>query len=43
VFTSKAIFEITQKKNIYTPIAREIALILEGKEPRVSVKDLLAD
>lgn len=43
VFTSKAIFEITQKKNIYTPIAREIALILEGKEPRASVKDLLAD
>lgn len=43
VFTSKAIFEITQKKNIYTPIAREIALILEGKEPRVSVKDLLAE
>ncbi len=43
VFTSKAIFEISQKKNIYTLIAREIALILEGKEPRVSVKDLLAD
>jgi glycerol-3-phosphate dehydrogenase (NAD(P)+) len=43
VFTSKAIFEITQKHAIYTPIAREIALILEGKEPRLSVKDLLAD
>lgn len=43
VFTSKAIFEITQKHKIYTPIAREIALILEGKEPRISVRDLLAD
>jgi len=43
VFTSKAIFEMTQKHAIYTPIAREIALILEGKDPRVSVKDLLAE
>jgi len=43
VFTSKAIFEITKKHTIYTPIAREIALILEGKEPRVSVQDLLSD
>lgn len=43
VFTSKAIYEITQNHAIYSPIAREIALILEGKEPRVSVKDLLSD
>lgn len=43
VFTSKAIFDITKKHTIYTPIAREIALILDGKEPRVSVQDLLSD
>lgn len=43
VFTSKAIVSITQKHAIYTPIAREIALILEGKNPRNSVQDLLAD
>ena len=43
VFTSEAIFELSAKYNIYTPIAHEIALILKGKEPRVSVKDLLAD
>ena len=43
VFTSEAIFELSSKYSIYTPIAHEIALILKGKEPRVSVKDLLAD
>jgi len=43
VFTSEAIFELSTKHAIYTPIAHEIALILKGKEPRISVKDLLAD
>ncbi len=43
VFTSKAIFEMSKKYTIYTPIAREIALILEGKNPKSSVKDLLSD
>ena len=43
VFTSKAIFEISKKHTIYTPIAREIALILEGKNPKISVNDLLSD
>lgn len=43
VFTSEAIFELSAKHSIYTPIAHEIALILKGKEPRISVKDLLAD
>jgi len=43
VFTSKAILEMTHTHAIYTPIAREIALILEGKDPRVSVRDLLAE
>ena len=43
VFTSAAIFELSDKYRIYTPIAHEIALILKGKEPKMSVKDLLAD
>jgi len=43
VFTSEAIFELSTKHSIYTPIAHEIALILKGKEPKISVKDLLAD
>ena len=43
VFTSEAIFELSSKYSIYTPIAHEIALILKGKEPLMSVRDLLAD
>ena len=43
VFTSKAILDMTKKHTIYTPIAREIALILDGKDPKISVKDLLSD
>ena len=43
VFTSEAISELSIKHSIYTPIAHEIALILKGKEPRISVKDLLSD
>lgn len=43
VFTSAAICELSLKHQIYVPIAHEIALILKGKEPWVSVKDLLAD
>lgn len=43
VFTSKAVVALSQKYAIYTPIACEIAMILEGKDPKISVKDLLAD
>jgi len=43
VFTAHAILNLSQKYHIYTPIAHEIALILEGKDPKMSVKDLLAD
>jgi len=43
VFTSKAILDLSSEHDIYTPIAHEIALILEGKKPKQSVKDLLAD
>ncbi|MDD2382591.1 MAG: NAD(P)H-dependent glycerol-3-phosphate dehydrogenase [Sulfurospirillaceae bacterium] len=41
VFTSNAVRDLSHKHSIYTPIAREIALILEGKDPCVSVRDLL--
>ncbi len=43
VYTSEAVFELSSKHAIYTPIAHEIALILKGKSPQQSVKDLLAD
>jgi glycerol-3-phosphate dehydrogenase (NAD(P)+) len=43
VFTSEAVFELSSKHAIYSPIAHEIALILKGKSPKQSVKDLLAD
>jgi len=41
VMTSKAIYKLSQENNIYTPIANEVKLILEGKDPRNSLKDLL--
>ena len=39
--TTKALFNIAQKENIYLPIAREVYNMLEGKEPYLSVNDLL--
>lgn len=41
VKTSLAINKLAQKYNIYTPIANEVELILEGKNPKDSLKDLL--
>ncbi|MDD3344678.1 MAG: NAD(P)H-dependent glycerol-3-phosphate dehydrogenase [Sulfurospirillaceae bacterium] len=41
VFTSNAVRDLSKQHLIYTPIAREIALILKGKNPQVSVRDLL--
>jgi len=41
VMTSQAIYTLSQKNNIYTPIANEVKLILEGKNPQDSLKDLL--
>ena len=40
--TANAIVKISQEKNIYTPIAREVFNILKGKDPRASLKDLLS-
>ena len=39
--TTKALYNIAQKENIYLPIAHEVHNMLEGKDPMVCVKDLL--
>jgi len=39
--TTKALYNIAQKENIYLPIASEVYNMLEGKEPSLSVNDLL--
>ncbi len=41
VKTSEAIYNLSTKFKIYTPIAREVKLILDGKNPKESLKDLL--
>lgn len=41
VKTSEAIYKLSSEKHIYTPIAREVKLILDGKDPKESLKDLL--
>ncbi|MEA2050025.1 MAG: NAD(P)H-dependent glycerol-3-phosphate dehydrogenase, partial [Campylobacterota bacterium] len=41
VMTSKAIYKLSQENKIYTPIANEVKLILDGKDPKLSLKDLL--
>jgi glycerol-3-phosphate dehydrogenase (NAD(P)+) len=42
VKTSEAIYKLSQENNIYTPIANEVKLILEGKSPQQSLRDLLS-
>ena len=41
VKTSEAICNLCQKHDIYAPIAHEVRLIIEGKDPRLSLQDLL--
>jgi glycerol-3-phosphate dehydrogenase (NAD(P)+) len=41
VKTSEAIYKLSEENNIYTPIANEVKLILNGKDPKESLKDLL--
>ena len=41
VKTCEAIYKLSQQNNIYTPIANEVKQILEGKNPKESLKDLL--
>jgi glycerol-3-phosphate dehydrogenase (NAD(P)+) len=41
VKTADAIYSLSIKHNIYTPIAKEVKLVLDGKSPQSSLKDLL--
>ncbi len=41
VFTASAIVDLSAKNDIYTPIAKEVQKILEGKNPKDSLRDLL--
>ncbi len=41
--TSYALNEISKQKNLYLPIAQEVYLMLEGKNPQESLRDLLSD
>jgi glycerol-3-phosphate dehydrogenase (NAD(P)+) len=40
--TAKAIYKLSSQNGIYTPIAKEVQLILDGKDPKQSLKDLLS-
>lgn len=42
VKTAEAIYKLSSQNNIYTPIANEVKLILDGKNPKQSLKDLLS-
>lgn len=39
--TAYALYDIAKKNSIYLPIAKEVYLTLEGKNPRESLRDLL--
>ena len=41
VKTAEAIYDLSKKYSIYTPIANEVKLILNGKNPKDSLRDLL--
>jgi glycerol-3-phosphate dehydrogenase (NAD(P)+) len=41
VKTADAIYKLSIQHQIYTPIAKEVKLILDGKNPKDSLKDLL--
>ena len=41
VKTSEAIHQLSKMHNIYTKIANEVKLVLEGKDPKNSLQDLL--
>lgn len=42
VATTKAVMKIAKQKDIYLPIAKEVSLLLGGKEPLESLNDLLS-
>ncbi|PSM52625.1 glycerol-3-phosphate dehydrogenase [Campylobacter blaseri] len=41
VFTSKAILKLALENEIYTPIANEVALVMDGKSLKDSINDLM--
>jgi len=41
--TTYALHEISTQKNLYLPIAKEVYEMLEGKDPKQSLKDLLTN
>jgi len=41
VKTSEAVYKLSSEHDIYTPIANEVKLVLDGKSPLDSLKDLL--
>lgn len=41
VYTARALFDRSQKNDIYIPIATEVYRILQGKDPHTSLVDLL--
>jgi glycerol-3-phosphate dehydrogenase (NAD(P)+) len=41
VFTAPAIVKLSKDYDIHTPIANEVELILKGKSPKISLRDLL--
>ncbi len=41
VYTAKAIYELSLQNGIYTPIAKEVYEIIEGKDPKQSIDQLL--
>ena len=42
VYTTQAIYHLSKKFGIYTPIANEVYQILQGKDIKQSIKDLLS-
>jgi glycerol-3-phosphate dehydrogenase (NAD(P)+) len=43
VYTTKALYKISQTQDIYVPIAAEVYALLEGKDPKQSLNDLLSN
>jgi glycerol-3-phosphate dehydrogenase (NAD(P)+) len=41
--TAYALHKIAKEKDLYLPIAREVHALLEGKNPHVSLRDLIAN
>ena len=42
VGTAEAIYKVAKRENLYLPIASEVYLMLKGKSPSITLKDLLS-